>query len=334
MKCIYCLRNKDLKCFQKREHVIPQCFGKFRSNLVLKEHVCDECNQFFGDNIELFWGRDSFESIERLRHGIKPKEKIKRKIRTKSKVLKGKFKGAIVYEIELGQSGNILVEKPVQAGFYNKKTDRYDYFEHGKIPTGKELSTKGYEVKNTTVILIAEKTELESLINELREKGINVKSESEFMKGPDQGEIVRVETEITLDRVIMRGICKIAFNYLSFGAGKDFVLSENFNNIRNFIRYDEGNSLDFVTVNEPPILRDDQKFEKFGIKVTEGHLIILGYKNDGIFSKLSLFNTLTYGIFLCKKFEGIYIPIKSGHHFGVKEKEVSQLFSVNKILLP
>jgi hypothetical protein len=176
--------------------------------------------------------------------------------------------------------------------------------------------------------------QLGDLIQELREKGINVKSESEFMKGPDPGEIVRVETEITFDRVIMHGVCKIAFNYLSFVAGKDFVLSENFDNIRNFIRYNKGNSVDFVNLNEPPILHDDQQFEKFGIKITEGHLIILGYKNDGVFSKVSLFNTITYGIFLCRKIEGIYIPIKSGHHFDVKEKEVSSLFSVSKILIP
>lgn len=333
MKCIYCLHDKDLKYFQKREHVIPQCFGKFRSNLVLKGYVCDECNQFFGDHLELFWGRDSFESIERLRHGLKPKEKIKRKIRTKSKLLKGKFKGAIVHEVELGQSGNILVEKPVQAGFYNNKTNCYDYFEQGEIPTGKELSQNGYEVKNTTVILIADKTELKTLINELREKGITVKSESELIEGSNPGDIVRVETKITLDRVLMRGICKIAFNYLAFVAGKDFVLSDNFNNIRRFIRYDERDSCEFLKVNESPILYDDQKLEKFRIKITQGHLIVLGYKNDGIFSKLSLFNTLTYGIYLCKQFKGIYIPIKSGHRFDVDRNEVSPLFSVNKRLL-
>jgi len=29
MKCIYCLEDKEEIDFKKREHVIPQCFGKF-----------------------------------------------------------------------------------------------------------------------------------------------------------------------------------------------------------------------------------------------------------------------------------------------------------------
>ena len=333
MKCIYCLHNKELHQFQKREHVIPQCFGKFRSNLVLKEVVCDDCNQYFGDRIELYLGRGSFESIERLRHGIKPKNKINKNIRKISKVKEGDFKGAIVHEVQMGETGNILVEKPIQAGFLNKKSGDYDYFELGEIPSGKELSSKGYEIKNTAVILIANENELTELITELKGKGININSKNEFIKGSKPGEIVQIETEITLDLVLMRGLSKIAFNYLAYTAGRNMALSNNFDEIRKFIRYDEGNSINFIKVNESPILHDDQKIEKFHAKTTEGHLIIIGYKNNGVYSKLSLFNTLTYGIKLCKRYEGIYIPIKSGHHFDVKDKEVSRLFSINKNLL-
>lgn len=333
MKCIYCLQDKDLYQFKKREHVVSQCFGKFRSNLVLKNFVCDECNQYFGDRIELYLGRDSFESIERLRHGIKPKNKNNKPIRKISKIIEGDFKGAIVREVKMGQTGNILVEKPVQVGFLHKKTGCYEYFAIGKIPTGKELSAKGYEIKYATVILIASENELTSLISELKDKGINLNTKSEYIKGTKTGEIVKIETEITLDRVLMRGLCKIAFNYLAYTVGKNFILSCNFDEVRKFIRYDEGNSLEFIKVNESPILHDDQKLEKFGAKTTEGHLIIIGYKNNGVYSKLSLFNNLTYGIYLCKKYEGIYIPIKCGHHFDIQHKEVSKLFSINKNLL-
>ena len=64
MKCIYCLVDKEANCFIKVEHVIPQSFGLFKNNLTLK-CVCDVCNQFFGDNLEMIMGRDSFEGLFR-----------------------------------------------------------------------------------------------------------------------------------------------------------------------------------------------------------------------------------------------------------------------------
>lgn len=333
MKCIYCKEDKSSTEFKKREHIIPQCFGKFRSNLVLKNIVCDDCNQLFGDTIELFWGRDSFESLERLRQGIKSKGNLKRKFKTKSKVYKGKFKGAIVKEKELSDSGQILVEKVLQAGFFHPQDNEYHYFEIGHIPSKKKLEEDGYQIIGKMVMLIAEGNELDLLIDELHKNGINVKSESELIIEADQNEEVQVETEITLDRVIMRGISKIAFNYLAYVAGKQFCLSDHFNGIRKFIRYNEGESQKFIAVNQSPILYDDQVCGKLGAKITEGHIITVGWNKKSIVSKISLFNTATYGVKICDSYNGIWIPIKSGHHFDNENKEVSKLLGVNRRLM-
>lgn len=60
MKCIYCLEDKPISEYRKREHVIPQCFGNFMpNNLILHKTVCDNCNQYFGDIIELNLGKDT-----------------------------------------------------------------------------------------------------------------------------------------------------------------------------------------------------------------------------------------------------------------------------------
>ena len=73
--CIYCLQARPVSAFRHREHVMSRCFGTFRpDNLILREVVCDECNQYFGENIELILGRDSIEGILRYRHGIKPEK--------------------------------------------------------------------------------------------------------------------------------------------------------------------------------------------------------------------------------------------------------------------
>ena len=55
-QCIYCLENKDKTLFN-RQHVMPQSFGHFRGALVLHDTVCQDCNQFIGDELELFMGR-------------------------------------------------------------------------------------------------------------------------------------------------------------------------------------------------------------------------------------------------------------------------------------
>ena len=335
MKCIYCLKDKSLDQYRKREHVIPQCFGKFApNNIILRNIVCDKCNELFGKNIELFWGRDSFEAIERLRHGIKPKDKLRSRRRIESRIAEGKFKGAIVYERLDEKSGKLVVEKPIQAGFYNKNTQEYEYFESGNIPVAKELIERGFEIKGRTVYLIAGENEIKHLEMELINKGIRIVANSELIEKNKPGNIVKIQSNMTVDRVIMRGICKIAFNYLASVAGSHFLFSDSFDGIRKFILCDEGNSSDYLAVNQPPILHDDQIFSKFNIKVTQGHLIILTWSIDKLICRLSLFNVHTYLIILCKNYSGIWMPIKSGHHFDIQNKEVNRLLSISKALLP
>ena len=148
MKCIYCLETKSKNGFRKREHIIPQCFGKFSpDNLILYDTVCDDCNQYFGEKIELFFGRDSFEGIERLKHGIKPKELLRNRRRVKSKIFEGEWKSVIVIERYQANLKKIGLEKVVQAGFYNKFKHGYDYFEPETFPLLMNLTETGMFLK-------------------------------------------------------------------------------------------------------------------------------------------------------------------------------------------
>ncbi len=314
---------------------MPQCFGKFTpDNLILYDHVCDECNGYFGQKLELFLGRDSYEAIERLRHGLKPKESLKNRRRIRSKIIEGKWKNVIVTEKLHTDASNIGLEKAVQAGFFNTATNEYDFFEPKDIPNARELERRGYELKKKMVWLVAEESnELDCLVDTLREKGVNIKPKDELIKENIEGEEVKVETNITIDRVIIRAISKIAFNYLSYVAGKDFALHSEFNDVRRFVRYDEGDSRAFFTVTTSPVLYEDQKLRKYGIKTTDGHLIILEWKGSDILCKVSLFNVNTYLVRLVAKFRGIWRPIKSGHHFAVRQMKVSKLAPISKKIM-
>lgn len=335
MICIYCLQNKNELDFRKREHVIPQCFGLFSpNNLILRDMVCDECNQYFGDNIELYLGRDSLEGIERLKYGLKPKALLKRRERIKAKMAKGKFKGLLIREAPGDKFGTFRAEKLIQVGIYNKEKDKYDYFELGNIPHDKELSEQGYDIKSGTVWLIGIGDEIDLLQKELEEKGFPLRGNPYLIEKFNPDEKYEFEVDVTCDRVIMRGICKITFNYLAYTAGKHFVLKSSFDGLRNFIRFDTGDCDKYIKFNLKPILHDDQILEKQNKKVTVGHLIILEWKRNAIISKVSLFNSNTYGIMLTDYYDGLWIPLACGHHFEIQTKEVSKLLAINKRLIP
>jgi hypothetical protein len=74
--CIYCLKEKAPTDFNI-DHVIPESFGAFENNFTLTEAVCKECNQYFGDKLELFLGRDTFEGMLRFMQGVKAPEEFK-----------------------------------------------------------------------------------------------------------------------------------------------------------------------------------------------------------------------------------------------------------------
>jgi len=97
--CIYCVLDKPSSAFSKTEHVLPEAFGRFRNNLTLNDTVCDDCNQFFGNTIDLYLARDTPDGFRRLVLGYRPPEEFKSlgKASTMTfRVGSGPFAGAFV----------------------------------------------------------------------------------------------------------------------------------------------------------------------------------------------------------------------------------------------
>lgn len=205
MQCIYCKEDKPIYLYKKREHVIPQGFGKFATdNLILRNVVCDDCNSYFGEKIELFLCKDSFEGLERHRHGINPKKPLKKIRRIKSKVLSGPLKGLIVREKGLRENGRLDVEKELQVGFYNSVSQSYDFFEPKELVAAERLASKGYDIKEKEIIIIAEDgREYASIISLLDSLGIKLKSEERVSVGNEIIEDMEIECKITIDQTIM-----------------------------------------------------------------------------------------------------------------------------------
>lgn len=338
-KCIYCLEDKPLNAYKKREHVMPQCFGKFiPNNLILRETVCDDCNQYFGEKIELYLGRDTIEGLYRYRHGIKPRKLPKNHSRIKNKIAEGKLKGMIVLMRPSNIKGESDMDPVLQVGFLKKDTNEINYFEPDDIPTAKQLEEKGYILKRLKIVLICRTDDEEALLAKLlKEKGItynNTEGEMAWPEDVKERKNILVDGIATIDPIIYRAFSKIVFNYLVYNEKGSFILEKDFDGIRRFIRYGEGASNDYFGVNEPPILNDDKKLKALNAKVTNGHLVIVEWQGHGIIGKLSIFNMSTYLIKLCKNHRGVWRPLAYGHHFDIETREVSRLSSVSTRLLP
>ena len=323
MKCIYCLEDRPDNYFTKTEHVLSQSFGKFNNNLTLNKLVCDVCNQYFGDNLEISLGRDTFEGMARFEHNVKKANEFKslgKKSRLKIKVNEGPLKGAYAYREYSEQEGTIITNPLPQVGFKLKTSANFDFFLIDKVPPKEDIE-KNYDLKEPKSIVLLG-CNVEEAQRHLSEKGISFKVDSE---GHPLKRDTDWEFEVTgkIDQIILRSIAKIAFNYLTYWAGREFVIDNPFHPIRRYIRYGEKTSFPFVVIIEKAILGD----EPIEGKRRLGHLITLDWSNNklSIASQVSLFNWMTYLVLLAKDYKGKQFNIRKGNFFNIADNEIIEL---------
>ncbi|MHB8843997.1 MAG: HNH endonuclease [Nitrospirota bacterium] len=324
MKCIYCLENKPETAYRKTEHVMPQSFGSFKSNFTLKNVVCDECNTYFGDNLEVNLARDTYEGQSRYEYEIKKPEDYKsrgKKSRLVIRVSEGQLKGIYVYREYSTQRNKILLKPLPQVGFKKSNSDEYEYFLFDSVPEKQHFENDGYDFMHSHGIRSFGIDE-PLLERKLRERGFSLKpTKEEFIPSIEHG-LLQCEIDGTIDRIIFRAIAKIGFNYLAFWQDSDFIHQDSFHQIRRYIRYGETTSYPLVQVFKKPILADEKSNRR-----RLGHLITVNWASDkmSIVSQVSLFNWITYGICLAREYVGDYSNIKKGHFFNIRSKDILQL---------
>jgi hypothetical protein len=136
-----------------------------------------------------------------------------------------------------------------------------------------------------------------------------------------------------IDVILYRAFSKIAFNYLAYCEGREFVLSDDFDGIRAFIRWGKGESREYFDAHTKPILIEEKRMRK---RKWPGHFIVLEWRDSALVGRLSFFNSvvgLTYVIRLCNNFHGFWREIRKGHYFDTDSNEVSELFGTGLIVL-
>lgn len=325
MQCIYCLEEKSSASFTKGEHVIPESFGKFRNNFVLHKTVCDECNQYFGDNLEIDLARDTYEgSIARYDHGIKKPSEFKtigKKSRIKVRVKEGPLKGSYEYPVYVPQREKICLEPLPQVGFLRADSSGYDYFLIDEIPSSIFFNNQVHNISNPKGILTI------GCDHETAEDALNRKG---YYFGPEENhEVAYIHPGPSKiygrnDRKIARAIAKIGFNYLAYCEGAEFVLQNDFNSMRKYIRAGIEPNFPFLRISREAISPDEFLLGYRG----KAHIIIAHryFLNiSAIFVSLSLFNWAMYTIRLVKDFSDKEKKVLSGHLFNLLNKNIEKI---------
>lgn len=322
MKCIYCLKDKDESQFRKVEHVIPQSFGLFEDNLTLKGIVCDECNQYFGDYLEINLARDSIEGLLRFMYGYKNKEDYKSMGKRSKLIFKlaseGTYKNAFAY-LEYSDSEADVTPKPLpQIGFRKNPKSDYIYYPMENIPSKQELIDQGYALDEPRSFIIVS-SDTEEAVKLLKEKGIELKH-NEALEENLISQEPEIDVQRAFDDILQRAIAKISFNYLSYWEKEDFAYNNSFNDVRNFILKGTRTSYPMISYDTESILAD----EKSLTHSRDGHIITVNWTADGvsIVGQVSLYNLLRYKVTLARKFIGEKRKIKRGHFFNVCDKRI------------
>ena len=320
MKCIYCLDDKPEASYRKVEHVIPQSFGLFKNNFTLIKMVCDDCNQYFGDNLEIDLARDTYEGFSRFEFNIKKAEDFKtsgKKSRIIIRIAAGPMKGTYVYREYSPDKNDIVFKHIPQVCFRKKTSSEYEYLLLDEIPDKSELEKRYFDLKHPKAIQ-AFGLDVKQLEEILSERGISFQYGNEVIL-PERPQELLCEVEGTIDRKIFRAVAKIGFNYLAYWQSADFMFHESFDTIRRFIRYGETTSYPLVGILEKPILADEySRLRRLG------HLVTVNWASDNtsIVSQVALFNWITYSICLTRGYSGEHRDIKKGNFFNTVSKEI------------
>ena len=322
--CIYCREDKPESAYTKPEHVLPRSFGGFKNNMTLTRLVCDDCNQFFGDCLEIALGRDTVEGQSRVDFGVRRPAEFRSpgpNSRMRIRVAEGPFRGADAFR-EYSDDARAVVLSPVpQVGFRGKRTGHYIYFSLDGLPAKGDLDELGVDLRHPESIR-AFGVSVDELSRTLAEKGIPFREGGNLPPSQDT-ESVLCEIESTIDKTVQRAAAKIAFNYLAYWEKGEFARQPQFDLIRNFVRRGEDGLYPLVHVSNESVLADEGGRSDRRL----GHVVTLNWASDGvsIVAQVSLLATFKYSVCLARGYEGERREISRGHFFNVADGQILEL---------
>lgn len=304
LKCVYCLSVITRDSRQGREHLIPKFLGVYDSKTITLEFVCDACNKYFADTLDTPTKEDSLEGYYSSVWFKKDKTHIP---------LRGNRFNIKVLNDKVGELGNVLPYLVYQDGLvyyqafvaFKNKTETYQFYAVDYLVKNKS-NIKGKDIKKRLSVLSKKDILVfggidytkEQVIAVLKEYEINyLEKEAIPLPFQDKPEELQFEFEYTIDDITRRFLARIAFNYLCYCAFKsgngEIIYSQDFDQIRSFVRYGEGN-LPFS--NKLGVGTDtiDNKIE------SKKHFVGFRREEDNIVGRVTFFGITTYEMIISK----------------------------------
>jgi len=323
---MYCLRVLPKAAFN-REHVLLEALGRFQGDHVTIDCVCQECNQYFGDTVDLLFARGSLEALLRFELGLKPTEEITqlRRDRLAFRYPTGSYRGMWLEPVP--HEGQILCQPLPQAGFRLPGDAGWHYVPLRELSQLNSLPT-GIDPKEPKRTIAMTQEDTDAVMAQLRRLGAGF-TPQEDLPIPERWGETGVDVEAEVDMAVRRCVAKMAMNYLASIMGCSFMLGEGFDTLRHFIRDGTAPPYRIVTESQTPILADDEPLRR----QTRGHLIVVQRddQTDELVCLFAPFNEITYRIVLQRGSSGPWF--RHGHLYDVDTREVTPLLGTS-LLIP
>lgn len=330
--CIYC---KDIDREKNIEHVIPQLLGLYGSQtMTLYDMVCQECNSYFSEELELSFGRDSVYGIlYRAISGLFSEQKFSKSIRHHRKKLflnmyYPKY-GTILVDVKLNSDRLFEIRLAEQFNILNSTKGICVHYPLNQLPHRSVLDALGLPMTRPHISYLGpflSTDEMPEKVNQIHQKiqeaGINQNMKpNKIDLLPPMPNDSPLMFSSTIDDTIIRTIAKIGFNYFAYNVGYHMTLSEYFNDIRNYIRYGIKTNYQLVRLTKKVIRThiDDLPQEKFN-----HHTITIYKYGNAIMAKVVLFNQDIFDIVLSNNYPFHLSVFFKEHKFYFIEKHVRQ----------
>ncbi len=264
--CIYCLSAKPSADFKKVEHVVPRSFGTFHNNLTLINVVCDVCNSHFGETLELYLARDTFDGLNRFRVGGKSASEYRSLGRASSmrgRIAEGPLAGVPI--VQRADGDELKAEMLPQVAFGTSRDGPFELFDPDDLPDKDQLISLFSRGYCHLEFLNMEDEQAAPVLQELQKRGAQTMKHSDERPSAWLGKF-RTETKIPTDDRLIRVLAKVALNYLASQYGAEFARSPALNIIRRFIRYGTRPPWDELWI-------PDQEPIAFGLPSSLGHVV-------------------------------------------------------------
>jgi len=315
--CIYCKEDQPESAYTKAEHVLPQSFGRFEDNLTLNEVVCDHCNQYFGDELELYLARDTPDGLNRFRYGLKDAQDYKslgKRSTLTFRIDSGPLAGA--HAIQRVVEGEFLVMPLPQLGFGASQDGPFRWFLLDALPTREELKELFEEGLDRVEFCEVDHSEA---LEALKALGAQTSDFVETREGNWRGR-GKIEARTTLSHGFGRVITKISLNYLASQYGAQTALMPQFDVARRYARH----------ADLPPARIWDADTEKIIKNAPNvfGHVLTVAWQPESktVLAQVSFHNWNRYQV--CLAVDGFVLdqPFKAcGHFFDLSAMRVVPL---------